>query len=235
MLKKTLGVLKESYKEEDYLWARYATRPFGAFFLACLDKTKITPNQLTFLSLIVGLTGVACMAFCPGLIGLWSAWVILQLAFIVDCMDGMQARVKKMFSPVGLKLDYLIDEIKMFFLIPAIGYRLYVETGNMWPIYISLVGTAAASTGIGLTSFMRSPEYTGQSQLQTRSFQKGVVGLIMRFFSFLINYPSWILIPVIFNRIDYFLLIFVSVHVLYVCYAMLLIVLKVGKSSHYAT
>ena len=173
------------------------------------------------------------MAFCPGSTGLWSAWVILQLAFIVDCMDGMQARGKKMFSPVGLKLDYLIDEIKMFFLIPSIGYRLYLETNNMWPIYISLFGTAAAATGIGLTSFMRSPEYTGKTGQQRRSFNKGPLGLIMRFFSFLINYPSWILIPVILNRIDIFLIIFVSVHTLYVAYAFLQIISKLGNYSHY--
>jgi phosphatidylglycerophosphate synthase len=235
MIKKAIKIYKDSYKEEDYPWARYTSRPFAALFLAMIDGIKITPNQLTLISLPIGMAGIAAFAFYPGTEGLWIAWLLTQLCLIFDGMDGMMARSYKMHSPVGLKFDFLIDEIRIFFLYPAIGYRLYVEYGyqQMWPLYLVLIGTPFVASGLVTTYFMRSPEYTGKKEHSARSFPKGFYGLILRFFSLILNYPNWILIPVIFNRMDIFLIVSEITYFLYFCYAFTKISFKVGSYSHY--
>ena len=173
------------------------------------------------------------MVFYQGHKGLWIAWVFLQLAFTFDCMDGSWARLKNMHSPVGTKFDFLVDEIKVYFLFPAVGYRLYLETDSIYFLYLSLAGTAVIASGLSMTNFIRSPEYSGKNEHSARSYKKGPIGWIMRFFSFVLNYPSWILIPVIFNRMDWFLYVSLSVYCLYLWYALFQIVNKVGRYSHY--
>lgn len=228
----SIDIFKKTVRDNDYLWAKISRAP-AAFFLACIQKLKITPNQITFINFAFGMAGIAYMAFYPGQSGLWIAWILLQLAFIIDCMDGMQARYKNLLSPVGLKLDFLIDETKVFFLFPAVGYRLYMEQDNVMFLLITLVGGAFIAGGFCMTYLMRSPEYTGEQSHGKRGTHKGLIGKVMQFFSFLLNYPSWLLIPVIFNRMDIFLYISLAVYVLYFGYALLKIMRKLGSYSHY--
>lgn len=228
-------------KDDDFAWARYATRPYAAVLLAALDgRVAMTPNGISIVSLVFGLAASAAFAFWPGQAGLWAGFALSQLSYTVDCMDGMYARYKGMRSPVGVEVDFLVDGIKQVALFPAIGWRLWIEAGQpialpqAWMVHASWIGTVAVASGLMMTTFLRSPGLTGAKGQVHRPKRGGsVVGVVMRAVSFLMNYPSWIIIPVAMGRMDVFLAISLPLYGAYCGYAGLQIVMKVVPTRHY--
>ena len=78
----------------------YAYRPAASLFVPLLARTIITPNQVTAVSLIIGLVGVILLSI-PSYAWRLTGSLVLQFSIIVDCMDGQLARLKKMTSDWG--------------------------------------------------------------------------------------------------------------------------------------
>src|SRR4029079_11476306 len=93
-------------------WNRYVARPLAAVVVAPLAHTRVSPNQVTFATLIVFLAGAAVMAFIPGWGALVGSAAIIELSYVLDCADGQLARLKGTSSPVGAHLDFLLDDLK---------------------------------------------------------------------------------------------------------------------------
>jgi hypothetical protein len=111
--------------DEDELLLRTAVKPSDGFFttffvspysrrIARWAATKgLTPNQVTSVSLIIGV--VAAAAFATGeRWGLVSGAVLLHLAFVADCVDGQLARFTRTFSSFGGWLDSIFDRTKEY-------------------------------------------------------------------------------------------------------------------------
>ena len=92
-------IYRRSVKAEDLRFNRYIARPKAALLVYLLRPTPITPNQVTLLSLVVSLVGMATLLLCPGLTGLVAAALVLHLAFVLDCVDGQLARIKGQSRP----------------------------------------------------------------------------------------------------------------------------------------
>src|SRR5690242_11629052 len=122
-----IEIYRRSLKPADLRFNNYACRPLAAVFVYLFYSTPITPNQVTFLSMLVALVGDATLLFCPGRVGLGMAALLLYLSFVLDCADGQLARVKGMSSSVGSYLDFLMDEIKAVALIAAVAGRLATD------------------------------------------------------------------------------------------------------------
>jgi len=167
-------IYRRSLKPQDLRFNNWACRPLAAVFVWLLFYVPITPNQITFLSLAVALLADAALLFCPGYTGLWSAALLLYLAFVLDCTDGQLARLRGQTSSVGSYLDFLMDEIKAVALIAAVAGRLAldrsplpgatallgdsVDARLLW-LAVGLGGVVTAASGISITTFMRRPEY----------------------------------------------------------------------------
>lgn len=80
-------------------------------------RMGLTPNQVTCLSLLAGL--VSAGLFYRGLFP--SAALALLAAIVLDCSDGMLARITGTSSPVGRILDGSLDAVW----IVAIWFALY--------------------------------------------------------------------------------------------------------------
>jgi phosphatidylglycerophosphate synthase len=78
--------------------------PIETFLVSFLCKTRITPNQLTFLCNLVAWT--ATVLFATGQIG-WGTGLALAVG-ILDGIDGKQARVKVETTKAG-KLEHWFD------------------------------------------------------------------------------------------------------------------------------
>ena len=85
-------------------------RPLGYVFVKIAFPFPITPNQISLCALLIG-TGAGFVfsfgtasAFCIGA-------MVYGLSNILDCSDGMLARLKKNGSPVGRIVDGVIDYI----------------------------------------------------------------------------------------------------------------------------
>lgn len=183
-----LEIYKRSLKPQDLRFNNYACRPLAAVFVYLLYPTRVTPNQITFLSLFVALLADCALLCCPGRTGLAVAAVLLYLSFVLDCTDGQLARVTGQSSTVGSYLDFLMDEIKAVALIAAAAARLaldhtplpveipalaHLHTYVVWLVF-GLFGVVMAASGCSMTTFMRRPEYfeavTGQKSERVPGF-----------------------------------------------------------------
>uniref|UniRef100_UPI004029DAAA CDP-alcohol phosphatidyltransferase family protein n=1 Tax=Candidatus Avalokitesvara rifleensis TaxID=3367620 RepID=UPI004029DAAA len=86
----------------------HVSRKLSRLVSSVLVSLPITPNQITLLSLFIGL--VACWFFLQGgyRYSMMGA-VMLYASIILDCSDGEVARLKFMYSKYGGLLDSLCD------------------------------------------------------------------------------------------------------------------------------
>lgn len=230
-------IYQRSDKPDDFWWARYATRPYAALIVAAMHRLPVTPNQISIASVLPGMLGIGAFAFWPGYAGLWIGWGLLQAAYTLDCMDGMWARYRKMHSPCGIELDFLVDAVRQFFLFQAVAVRLWLQAGTptalpeAWPLWLGVVGTPCVATALAMTTFLRSPAVSGEARQRIRDTHdvRTASGLLRKVIAFLMNYPSWILVPVALDRMDIFLLISVPLYMLYCGYAGLRIIRKTAN------
>lgn len=111
-------------------------RPLAAAFAALVVGFPITPNQVTYASLVVGLAASAFL-YRAAFLGAasWNyavAGLLLFASVILDCADGQLARAKGGGSRMGRILDGMVD---MFVLLPAwliLGFGLVRHSGSIW-------------------------------------------------------------------------------------------------------
>ena len=239
------GVYRETKKPRDILWNRFVARPLAAVLLVPLSKTRVTPNQITFLSLLTFVGAMTWLGLGHGRQSLISAVLILQLSYVLDCTDGQLARLKHLSSPVGAHLDFLMDELKAFMLVAATGLRLWQSDGHEFWLVEAVLGLVVIASAISLTTFMRRPEYlaaTGSSRPQsagdygdgfaakepaTRSMSP--LRLVEDLGRFLIHYPSYLLLVAITDQLDTFLHVYIAINGAYAARSLLGIALKLGR------
>ncbi len=93
------------------------------------ERIEATPNQVTLASLATALVAVVLIAF-----GGPSSWIVaeilIQLAFVLDCLDGQLARATGQASDFGRYLDSLTDLVKVFLLISAMTVSMLRHGGG---------------------------------------------------------------------------------------------------------
>lgn len=239
------AVYRQTSKPRDILWNRFAARPVAAVLLVPLSKTRITPNQITFLSLLTFVAAMVWLALGHGWPSLIWAVLVLELSYVLDCTDGQLARLKHLSSPVGAHLDFLMDELKAFMLVAAAGLRLWRSDGHELWLVEALLGLLVIASAISLTTFMRRPEYltaTGAARPQSagdygdgfapkESTRKptSIVGLVEDLGRFLIHYPSYLLLVAIADQLDMFLHVYIAINSAYAARSLLGIALKLGR------
>ncbi|MFZ9988238.1 MAG: CDP-alcohol phosphatidyltransferase family protein [Candidatus Nanopelagicales bacterium] len=79
-------------------------RQLSPYLTRILLKTSITPNGVTVLMILAGVTaGLALLI--PGLPGATLALIMGQVQMLLDCCDGEIARWREQYSPKGVFLD----------------------------------------------------------------------------------------------------------------------------------
>lgn len=93
--------------------------PVAKRWVAALKNTPVTPNQVTYFSV---LTGLASGCFFSRGSGAFSAAgaLLLELTLVLDCVDGQLARARNMASDRGR----LIDGIAGYFAYLAVVYGI---------------------------------------------------------------------------------------------------------------
>ncbi|WP_329025075.1 CDP-alcohol phosphatidyltransferase family protein [Streptomyces sp. NBC_00690] len=109
-----------------------------------LVNTRITPNQLTYLMVVVGVIGGAVL-LVPGLTGAILAVVLFQLYLLLDCVDGEVARWRGQTSVTGVYLDRIGHYICEAALLVGFGVRGADAFGDGRPEWLwAFLGTIAA-------------------------------------------------------------------------------------------
>ncbi|HEX7507689.1 MAG TPA: CDP-alcohol phosphatidyltransferase family protein [Polyangia bacterium] len=239
-------VYRKTKKPKDILWNRFVARPLAAVLLVPLAKSRVTPNQITFLSLATFVAAMVMLALQRGYFGLIAAVLVLEFSYVLDCTDGQLARLKHKSSPVGAHLDFLMDELKAFLLVAATGVRLWQTDGHEFWLVEALLGLAVVASAISMTTFIRRPEYlaaTGAARPQsagdygdgfaaeqkpTRS--ASLVGLVEDLGRFLIHYPSYLVFVAVADQLDVFLHVYLAINAAYAARSLLGVALKLGRS-----
>ncbi|QXE33594.1 CDP-alcohol phosphatidyltransferase family protein [Streptomyces sp. GMY02] len=111
-----------------------------------LVNTRITPNQLTYLMVVVGVLGGAALLL-PGLTGAILAAVLFQIYLLLDCVDGEVARWRKQTSITGVYLDRVGHYLCEAALLIGFGVRgadVFHQNGTATNWLWAFLGTLAA-------------------------------------------------------------------------------------------
>ncbi len=239
MLSEIAAIYRSSKKKKDInWWTEWVCRPPAAVVVYALKGTPITPNQVTFLSALVAAGAGAMFALLPGHLWLIAAALVFELSFVLDCADGQLARLRKMASPLGHLLDFLMDELKAMLIFGCIAYRLFAERGDEMFLVAGLAGLFALASGLTLTSFMRRPEYgapppTADGQPAVIARRRGPIGLAVTGLEhaarIVVHYPSYIWLAAAVNRIDIYFWAYAGVNALYLARCLLSVFVKLGR------
>jgi len=133
-----------------------------------LAKTKVTPNQMTWVAFGIALLSFVSFVFGHNII----AGLLVQLSSIVDGIDGSLARLKGMTSEFGGFLDSVLDRYADILIV--LGLTLWSLSHETYP-GIWLVGFLAI-TGIICISYTRARIGSNHRHL----FDKGLKSLASR-------------------------------------------------------
>ncbi|MEO6776420.1 MAG: CDP-alcohol phosphatidyltransferase family protein [Kofleriaceae bacterium] len=239
MASEVAAIYRQSKKKQDINWfTEWIARPPAAVVVYALRGTPITPNQVTFLSAFIAAAACALLIACLGWVPLVIAVALFEVSFVLDCADGMLARLRKVASPLGHLLDFLMDELKAMLLYGAVTVRMWRETGDARMLLVGLAGGFCLASGIALTSFMRRPEYgakppTQDGQPADMHKPRSLVGWAAFAIEWpariVVHYPQYIWICALADRIDVYFWAYGAVNALYLAKSLAVILVRLGR------
>jgi phosphatidylglycerophosphate synthase len=106
-------LLERANRPDDGFYSTFVLRRASKPVTTLALRLGLTPNQVSMLSLAVGLAAAGC--FAQG--GWWwllAGALLLQASLVVDCVDGEVARFTRAFSDLGAWLDASTDRVKEY-------------------------------------------------------------------------------------------------------------------------
>ena len=117
---------------------------FNRWVIRALAPLPVSANQITFLSLVMGLASASFFISGSPSSLLWAAAFLYGKIFL-DNLDGNLARIRGEVSRVGRFFDSLTDFFVTFAVYTAITYRLVQETQDP---FFWIVGSLALLSGL---------------------------------------------------------------------------------------
>ncbi len=139
-------------KPTDGLVSKYINRRFSTRITALIINKgiNITPNQVTMLSLLTALITAAIIWLGHPIVG----GVMVEVASIVDGVDGELARAKGITSRLGGFLDAMMDRLADISIIVAVTYYAFT-TASTDPAFLTTISLAALSGDL-LVSYLHA-------------------------------------------------------------------------------
>lgn len=133
-------------------------RPLGYVIARLCYPTPITPDQLTIVSMLVGIASGAMLwvsvARANASLLPWAA-ALFVLSAIIDCSDGQLARMRQSSSSFGRMLDGAVDAVVQVSVVPAAIAHMFVRRGgfaNVEAWVWAFAGVLAVLTGLRHTT-----------------------------------------------------------------------------------
>lgn len=134
------------------------TRLLGYYTSLIAVRLPVSANQVTFISMIIGLTG--CSFFLKGDL-IWNIYggLLIVLSYVLDYCDGVIARMKGQSSPFGASFDDFVDWIIDTAFFATLGYGTWIADGEVWWLYLGLIAAAGSTVDYGV-DLVRANRYT---------------------------------------------------------------------------
>ena len=136
------------------IYPRYVTHKISIRIVKLFLHSSITPNQITLLSLVVGIISSIMFAVAIPVYFLIGA-LLLELYYVIDAVDGQLARYKKLSSMTGGYFDYVSNYIVHPCVFFCIGLGLVRHSGDILPIVFAF----SASVSVSLISVFSECKY----------------------------------------------------------------------------
>ena len=140
-------LLRGLVKETEGFMSRHFDRRISLAVSRRLAGTRVTPNQMTLVSVAVGLAGAPFFLSSRPAVQVIGGLLFL-LHSILDGCDGELARLKFQESRWGGTLDFWGDNVVHMAVFGAMGLGLARATGRIWPLACgatAVVATAASA------------------------------------------------------------------------------------------
>ena len=140
-------LLRSLVKDTEGFMSRHVERRISLAITRQLVDTRITPNEMTLVSLTIGLLGAPFFLSAEPLLQLVGSLLFLTHSILDGC-DGELARLKFQESPTGARLDFWGDNLVhvAVFGCMAVGWTL--AAASLWPLCLgalAITGTAASA------------------------------------------------------------------------------------------
>ncbi|MBI3194111.1 MAG: CDP-alcohol phosphatidyltransferase family protein, partial [Ignavibacteriae bacterium] len=137
---------KQSLKSDSYYADEfiniYLLRPIAALFVWLIYPTRITPNQVTILAIVVGFASAITYTF-NNTTAIAIAGLLVMAKDIIDDADGQLARAKQLYSRRGRFLDSIGDfvvDVAIFSAITSVVYQSHPSFSTLVLGLLSLAG-----------------------------------------------------------------------------------------------
>ena len=231
MWNRLIDVYRSSVKPQDTIFNVYFARPLATPFVLVFERMGLSPNQVTLVGLL--LMALSAVTWCvPALdlvlrspsFHLYLGLILLELAYIFDCVDGQLARRLSLSSDLGATLDFLMDELKAFLMIGSLCVFWWsTDPSTSEALFWGIGGVISSAGAISLTRFIRSDEMQSSGLVsmskhgdsaKTRA-RKGPFWLLILPARFITQYPQSLPIFVLANRVQWFVMLYTGLHFTY--------------------
>lgn len=161
--------LRSAARENDGFFSTFVLRKISRRITSLVVETRIKPNTVTFISIIIGLTAAYFAAMGDYTVGA----SLLLLSLLLDCVDGEVARYKNQFSTLGAWLDALSDRVKEFAYVAGLIYSAGEEKAWWLGMAIVILQTVRHLSDYNFVQVQKLFEGTQESS--NKSNQRGVI------------------------------------------------------------
>jgi phosphatidylglycerophosphate synthase len=142
-------LLKALVKDTDGFMARHVERPISLAISRRLAGTAVTPNQMSLISIAVGICGGPF--FLSSRASMQTIGALMFLAHsILDGCDGELARLKFQQSRWGGVLDFWGDNVVHAVIFGCMGVGWSLAAGTAWPLALGAAAVLGTLGSAGL-------------------------------------------------------------------------------------
>ncbi|MFI7700056.1 CDP-alcohol phosphatidyltransferase family protein [Nonomuraea sp. NPDC049480] len=133
--------LNNAVKGADGFFTTYFVSTYSRFIARWAARRGLTPNQVTLISIALGIAAAACFATGdrPFMV---LGGVLIYFAFVFDCVDGQVARYARKFGVLGAWLDATFDRFKEYVVFAglAVGWVVSGNGDDIWILALAALG-----------------------------------------------------------------------------------------------
>lgn len=201
-------LLKGLAKATDGFMSKHFARPISIAVSRRIVDWGVTPNQMTFVCMLIGLAAAPFFLADPGRLQVIGGLLFVAHSVLDGC-DGELARLTFRESRFGGLFDFASDNAVHVVIFGCMGWGWYVAGGGLWPIALGIsavLGAGGSALAVYWLTLRRKPGgagpvYTSVAGPQRRSerLTRMLDNLSRRDFIYLVFVLS------IFGKADWFL------------------------------
>ena len=168
-------------KPPSTIFHKYISKKLAKFFTFYFLRFNFTPNTLSILTTFFVLVGASSLNLMSNITGQIIFLVCLQFSYVIDCSDGVVARISKKSASFGAYLDITLDRINIFLV--YLGLGVYLNSVHPFTEYTALlyVFSAIFNFHYQLMALLRKHYFPSLDGFMKSKKSKSLIRIIVKF------------------------------------------------------